>query len=358
MSGPLDFFAALSGPGLCGTYGIGANEMSQDSPPPCQDRRQGHLPFKEAVLSLPDRPSVLDLFCGIGGFALGFRDVGAVVTGIDKTPELEGIFRLNSIGDFQALDLSNLSWMGHVDILLGGPPCRPWSAVNLQRRGTNHRDHELLGRFFEHVIGLEPSAFLMENVPPVGKDPVYVEWLRVLGKHGYAVESRILRYSDYGASTARRRLITVGLRTSGTRTPTEFFYQLERLREPSGTVRDAIGWLEDKSEGSLRDHDWSALKTIDKYRERYDSGQYGWKQLSWAEPAPSFGSVSKTYTLHPSAVPPRVVSVREVLSIMGFSPDFHFPEGIGLSRRYRMVANAVCPLFSRKCAEALQTMIS
>ena len=91
------------------------------------------------------------------------------------------------------------------------------------------------------------------------------------------------------------------------------------------------------------------------------SGKYGWKRLAWDAPALSFGSVSKTYILHPDSDPERpearVLSVREVLSIMGFGRSFRFPEHTPLSLRYRMAANAVSPVFSADCATVLRVMI-
>lgn len=71
--------------------------------------------------------------------------------------------------------------------------------------------------------------------------------------------------------------------------------------------------------------------------------------------------MSKTYILHPDSAPdgpdPRVLSVREVLSIMGFSKDFQFPAGIGISIRYNMAANAVSPIVATACARVIRSML-
>jgi DNA (cytosine-5)-methyltransferase 1 len=77
--------------------------------------------------------------------------------------------------------------------------------------------------------------------------------------------------------------------------------------------------------------------------------------------APSFGSVAKTYILHPEAghdgFPKRVLSVREVLSIMGFDPGFTFPAGSSRSLRYQMCADTVSPVFSTACARAVRDLL-
>ncbi len=120
------------------------------------------------------------------------------------------------------------------------------------------------------------------------------------------------------------------------------------------TVRDAIFRFRDLERNAIPDHEWSELQTIHKYRERYTSGQYGWRKLEYDQPAPSFGSVAKTYILHPEAgidgFPERVLSVREVMAIMGFSDAVRFPDGVSRTKRYQMVANSVSPQVSRAIA--------
>jgi DNA (cytosine-5)-methyltransferase 1 len=220
----------------------------------------------------------------------------------------------------------------------------------------------LLEKFFFHVAEIRPQVFLMENVPPIVSDPEYKRLVREIREDGYTTSAAVLRYSDFGAATTRRRLFTVGFRDSGRWDAAEFFQRLDTYKQAFRTVRDKIAWLSSAPRGSVPDHDWSNVRTIEKYAERYRTGQYGWKQLSWDEPAPSFGSVAKTYILHPAAgkdgFPLRVLSVREVLSIMGFGRSFHFPTGTALHTRYRMAANAVSPTISAICGRVAMDMLT
>jgi DNA (cytosine-5)-methyltransferase 1 len=294
--------------------------------------------------------------------SIGFRDEGFKVIGVDVEEMSQAVFALNRIGTHIVKDLRHELVLQNVPVVVGGPPCRPWSSVNLQRRGRDHDDHALLYRFFLHIHHIRPRAFLMENVPPLMNDEDFLQARAALSRdEGYSVESRILRYSDFGAATSRRRLFTFGIRSPLTWEARDFFELLENEKQGAQDVMAAIGWLRGVDRDPKRDHDWSDLRTIEKYKERYESGQFGWKVLNWDEPAPSFGSIAKTYILHPDArrpgISPRVVSVREVLSIMGFEREFQLPHRTARDRRYRMAANAVSPVVSKACARVIRGLL-
>ena len=299
--------------------------------------------------------STLDLFCGAGGLAMGFAQSGYQVTGVDYLEIVPKIFRLNSLGEARQVNLYSRSVNGGYDLVMGGPPCRPWSPINVIRRRNAHHNFRLLARFVSHVVLNRPRAFLLENVPPARSDV-----MRVAGglvRYGYDLAHRVVQYSDYGAPTSRRRLILFGARRSDA---SGFFEELDRHRRPAATVRDAIGDLKQAEWGSIPDHVYPNFQTIENYMDHYETGKYGWYRLSWDRPAPSFGNVVKTYTLHPSSwdnAPPRVISIREALSLMGFHRSYTFPPGMGMGRRYQMVADTVSPVFARAAARAVDQVL-
>lgn len=304
----------------------------------------------------------LDLFAGIGGLSAGFAAEGFAMTGVDNEELAGTVYREAGFGSAVRHDLGVCAYDGgSFHVVLGGPPCRPWSAVNLQKRGGAHPDYGLLTRFIDHVRAIKPDIFVMENVPALASDPVYVQGRHDLETAGYNVDAALLHYEHFGAATRRRRLFTVGVWNSN-RGAREFFRLLNAQRIPARTVGDAIGYLRDVPRGAVPDHDWSELRTIHKYRDRYASGQFGWRKLDYTQPAPSFGSVAKTYILHPEAgddgYPERVLSVREVLAIMGFDAGVRFPPGASRARRYQMVANAVSPQVSRAVAVVVRQMLT
>jgi len=277
---------------------------------------------------------VLDLFCGAGGLASGFAKAGFTVEGVDICPYVKKIFSLNKIGNARVADLSSTTIDGKFDLITGGPPCKPWSLVNVVKRRNKHEDYHLLVRFFDHVKYHKPRLFLMENVPPVAKDVITLNNIGVLKRRGYSISTHVIKYSDYGAPTARHRLIIVGVKEGNAE---EFFLRLSKYKTRARTVREA-----------------------NKYRKYYETGKYGWYILEWDKPAPSFGNITKTYILHPSSwdgIPPRVISVREALLLMGFDENFVFPEGMGLGIRYQMVVDAVSPIFAYAAARVIKKIM-
>jgi DNA (cytosine-5)-methyltransferase 1 len=299
---------------------------------------------------------VLDLFCGAGGLASGFAEAGFEVTGVDHKEIVPRIFELNGIGAARVANLYTDKVNGGYDVVIGGPPCRPWSSINVRRRGAEHDNFTLLDSFAHHVLINRPDIFLLENVPPARGDAIRAT--AKLAEEGYSMKAETVTYSQFGAPTSRRRLMLFGsLRVDAD----AFFDELKKFKHQASTVRKAIGYLEGKKPGEVPDHVYPNLKTIDKYDEYYETGKYGWYRLSWDEPAPSFGNVMKTYTLHPSSreggVTPRVISIREAMRLMGFRKGFRFPDGMGMGLRYQMVADSVSPFFSRAAAKAIDRLL-
>ncbi|MDI6720652.1 MAG: DNA cytosine methyltransferase [Methanomicrobiales archaeon] len=306
---------------------------------------------------------VLDLFCGAGGLSLGFRNEGFSVTGVDVNDWAGEIYLINDIGEFIQKDLAIESIDGSYEVIVGGPPCRPWSSVNVKRRGFFHPDYSLLEHFFAHILRIKPSVFLLENVPPLEGDIIYKNFKKTMYRAGYSISSKVINYQDYGVATSRKRLFTVGFRDFNIFgfDANRFFEKLTCLKEKPVTIEQVIKIYENLPEGDIPDHEWPKLKTIDKYLDHYEDGRYGWIKLSYKKSSPSFGNIMKTYILHPCAgrdgFPTRVISIREALAIMGFPSNFRFPEKMGMGMRYQMVANAVSPMVSSKLARVIKHMM-
>ena len=58
------------------------------------------------------------------------------------------------------------AWRGSADVVHGGPPCQPFSVAGRQRGSQDQRD--MFPAFVEAVLGVEPLAFVAENVAALG----------------------------------------------------------------------------------------------------------------------------------------------------------------------------------------------
>lgn len=160
----------------------------------------------------------LDLFSGAGGLSLGFAaggfktlaaveiDKSSVETFSIHTPRAE-------IFDTDICDVSFKNLKGKVDLVIGGPPCQPFSSGGLRAADLDHRD--MVPEFIRAVEEVHPFAFVMENVPGLAVND-RISYLNSIILHltslGYQVTWKILKAEEYGVPQKRRRLFLVGMK--------------------------------------------------------------------------------------------------------------------------------------------------
>lgn len=116
----------------------------------------------------------IDLFCGIGGFRLGFEEAGCeCVFSSDwdawSRKTYEANFGETPAGDLRAVPADDVP--AH-DILCAGFPCQPFSLAGVSKKNSLGRKHgfddEKQGNLFHEITRLlahhRPAAFLLENV--------------------------------------------------------------------------------------------------------------------------------------------------------------------------------------------------
>jgi DNA (cytosine-5)-methyltransferase 1 len=203
--------------------------------------------------------SVLDLYCGMGGLSLGFALAleGAEILGLDIDKDAVATYNLN-LGRLgcRAERRDVLKWepSGEFDIVIGGPPCQPFSNANVIKVGEAHPLYPTFPRFFDVVLALKPRAFLLENVKGLLRkrfEPILRRQLgRVAGE--YRVWSAVLNAAHHGVPQRRERLFVIGVRkdvAGGFRfpMPTHGERPLARLDGTAVhrwvTLREAIGDL-------------------------------------------------------------------------------------------------------------------
>lgn len=172
-------------------------------------------------------PSVIDLFCGAGGFSNGFERAGFTLRcGIDTNAHACATMRANHPPDTPILcaavnsDVANIVCSSPCDVIVGGPPCQPFSQAHKRAEGTTRLTDPWLDdprngipAFFAVVQRVLPRAFVMENVKQVRKymdSHIEPQFLDALRQH-YDIYNKVLDAQDYGVPQHRERFFIVGV---------------------------------------------------------------------------------------------------------------------------------------------------
>jgi DNA (cytosine-5)-methyltransferase 1 len=174
--------------------------------------------------------TIIDLFCGTGGFSKGFENSQSgkfkVILGIDILKDSIATFRANhkdAIGlcaDINRIKKSQLINdykidKNSVDLIIGGPPCQGFSSIR-PNRSVNENDprNNLYLSFVSFVDFFRPKMFIMENVVGLAthKNGETIEIIQSTFKNiGYETEWKILNAASYGVPQKRERLIIMGV---------------------------------------------------------------------------------------------------------------------------------------------------
>lgn len=158
-----------------------------------------------------DAPLVLDLFAGCGGLALGFEAAGFRTVGFEMDADACASYRHNLHGRCEEHVLApGQDLVAAADIVIGGPPCQPFSVGGLQEGRSDSRDG--FPAFLSSVERYNPRLVLFENVRGMlYRNRSYFEQvLRSLAALGYTVEFKLLRAVEHGVPQRRERLVVIG----------------------------------------------------------------------------------------------------------------------------------------------------
>ena len=334
--------------------------------------------------------TLMDVFAGCGGMTRGFLDSGRyrTVFAVESDPGAAATYRLNFGDDLAESPIENVVAFPGVDVLIGGPPCQGFSALNRNAVGFERRG---LWREYLRALRLaEPRVFVMENVPGLLRSAEYAEFKRRAGWLGYVVEEEMLNAADYGVPQIRKRAIVIGAQVGTAISwplPTYSNPDAPRLaaQRPWATFREAVEGLpiepDDRSwhkgrnprPESIRRYEavppdggdrFEMERNLDRaglghlvfncWRERPGQHTDVFGRLRWDRPAVTIRTdfrPEKGRYLHPEAH--RSITVREAARCMSFADDFVFPEGQTATSVSRQVGNAVPPLLAKKIAGTL-----
>lgn len=157
-------------------------------------------------------PLVYDLFAGCGGLALGFEAAGFRTVGFEMLPDACDTYRRNLRAQCHQVRLTPETDLGPApDVVIGGPPCQPFSVNGYQNGHQDERDG--FPAYVGAVERYRPKLAIFENVRGMlYRNKEYLaKIVRKLESLGYTVEEpRILNALHYGVPQNRERLIVVG----------------------------------------------------------------------------------------------------------------------------------------------------
>lgn len=304
--------------------------------------------------------TVIDLFAGAGGTALGLDNAGlnhVLLNEFDKNAaETLSVNRKdwNVVCD----DIKNINfrkYKGSVDIVEGGFPCQAFSYAG-KKMGFEDARGTLFYEFARAIKEVKPKIAIGENVRGLlrhNEGETLKAMLEVLSEIGYKAEYKILRSQYLDVPQKRERLVIIAVRKDLNLPiiyPEENNYTIS-LREAIGDKPNAEGqkYSEAKEkvmrlvpEGGY----WRDLPIeIQKEYMKASFGQTGGKtgmarRLSWLEPSLTLTCVpaqKQTERCHPEETRP--LNVREYARIQTFPDDWKFSGSV--SSQYKQIGNAV-----------------
>jgi DNA (cytosine-5)-methyltransferase 1 len=338
--------------------------------------------------------TVIDLFCGAGGFSEGFRQAGfkiiwavdrwklAVDTHQENHPEsqtlCDDVIRLSKLPD-----IAFHSIIPDSDVIIGSPPCTYFSNSNRSGNGDVSEGKELIKAFLRIVArkkfkrGSILKYWILENVPKVRphiKSSYTAQQLGIKGQFTLKVKSPTSQEYNakyFGVPSNRIRYfcgefpapIRTILNDDGL-IPLKAI--LSQLGDPKEKVHDQITdplYPFQMNGEDVTDHHYiqelAEFESEKILRLKQDKGYMGKMAVPENPEKPArtiMATMSFTsrecFVLGHSNNQLRAPTIREVASLMSFPIDYRF-YGTSLGTKYKLVGNAVPPKLAFAFAKAI-----
>ncbi len=281
----------------------------------------------------------IDLFAGTGGLALGFEAAGFQTFGYEKDPDAVRTYNKNLHGKCFETFLDTSTTYPEADIVIGGPPCQPFSVGGKQMGLKDSRDG--FPAFIHAIKTVKPKIWMFENVRGMlyRNKNYLVEITETLRALGYEIEMKVLKAVEYNVPQNRERLMVVG-HIGGYRFPSPF-----KSRFTAGDALSDIAY-------KIGVNDVFLTPNQDEYIAKYEkaSNCINPRDLHFDRPARTVtcrNLAGATGDMHRIKMPDgrrKRINVREAARLQSFPDWFEF-EGNKNSKFYQ-IGNAVPPLMS------------
>lgn len=348
------------------------------------------------------KPTVLSLFSGAGGLDFGFEAAGFDIgVAVEQDRDCCATLR-NHLGSRvierdifdvpteEMLDVAGRAG-GEIEVLIGGPPCQPFSKSGFWRTGESGRLADpraaTLDAYLRVLEEATPEVMLLENVAGLGYEgkseglELLLSKIRKINRRAgtaYAPSFGVVDACDYGVPQRRQRFVIVAAR-DGTKfelpNPTHANHDGDGLNaqslQPFSRAFDAIGDVPlDPSEDLAIRGKWAnlipSIPEGSNYLHHTDRGEglplFGWRRRYWnfllklsksqpswtiqAQPGPSVG---------PFHWDNRRLSIRELCRLQTMPDEVKIIGG--RTSAQRQIGNAVPSLLGEVLAREIRTQL-
>jgi DNA (cytosine-5)-methyltransferase 1 len=291
--------------------------------------------------------TVVDLFAGCGGLSLGFEANGFKTIGYEMDENACRTYNQNLIGKCFNEKLTINSKYPKADIVIGGPPCQPFSVGGKQHGLKDSRDGFPI--FLSAIRQLNPEVLLFENVRGMlYKNKWYLkEVIEELEKLGYHINYALLNAVDFEVPQNRERIIVIGSKNK---------INLPKKVNRKVTVGQALGELYFQ----YNDESKYFTESMDRYVANYEkaSNCINPRDLYLDRPARTLtcrnlaGATGDMHRIRLMDGRRRRITIREAARLQSFPDWFEFTGTE--TNQFNQVGNAVAPYFAFHLAQNIK----
>jgi DNA (cytosine-5)-methyltransferase 1 len=233
---------------------------------------------------------------------------------------------------------------GMADVVMGGPPCTPFSPAGYQRGTFDPND--CVPAYVKAVERIQPLQFILENVPRMLA--WYPDLVRYLERLGYDVEFKYFDAAEYGVPQHRNRVWVWGIRgdiASARRWP-ERTHAAPRSLRLWGGISDWVTLGEAIGRGEVPE----------RRRIAGASGWSGQRILDPREPAPTITSSGNPEWVQSDGGLSRL-TVAEMMRLQSAPDDWVWPPGIPKTAQYSIAGNGWPSLLAYRMRRALEEAV-
>ncbi|MCO5247507.1 MAG: DNA cytosine methyltransferase [Chitinophagales bacterium] len=291
--------------------------------------------------------TVVDLFAGCGGLSLGFEANGFKTIGYEMLDCATETYNKNLLGNCFIEELTPSFTYPKADIVIGGPPCQPFSVGGKQLGLKDSRDGFPV--FIAAVKQLNPEIFMFENVRGIlYKNKWYLdEVVAELQSLGYQISYALLNAVNYEVPQNRERVIVIGAKNK---------IELPSPIPRKVTAGEALGELAYQHNKDSK----FFTKSMDKYVANYEKASkcINPRDLYLHRPARTLtcrnlaGATGDMHRVRFKDGRRRRITVREAARLQSFPDWFEF-QGTE-TQQFNQIGNAVPPYLSYHLARKVK----